>query len=66
MIRFETSPARIASFKFTKWPGIVVGSITATKTTPKTRGMTRPVTEAVLCIVTTKATIKPIRNRSVN
>lgn len=45
---------------------MVLGSITATNTTPKANGSTRPVTAEVLSIVTTKAIINPMRNRSVS
>jgi hypothetical protein len=46
--------------------GMVVGSITATNTTPATKGKTRPVTVDVLSMVTTRAMIKPMRNTSLN
>ena len=66
MIELETSPAKMALPRLADAPGMVAGRITATKTTPKTRGMTRPVTAAVLRIITTSATISPMRNRSVS
>jgi hypothetical protein len=66
MIALETSPVRIASFRLTVLLGMVVGSMTATKTMPKISGMTRPVTAAVRCMVTTKAMIRPILKRSVS
>ena len=64
--RFETSPARMAWVRLAEPPGIVVGNITATKTTPQARGTKRPVTGAVLNIVITRAMISPMRNTSVN
>ena len=66
MIRFETSPARMASMRLAEPLGIVLGNITATNTTPKANGRTRPVTAEVLSIVTTRAIIIPMRNRSVS
>jgi len=66
MIELEISPARMASPELEDAFGMVAGSITATNTTPRTRGMNRPVTDAVLRIVTTSATISPIRNRSLS
>ena len=66
MIVFETSPARMAPVKLTDVRGRVAGNITATNTTPKTSGSTRPVTAAVLRMVYTKPMISPMRNRSVS
>ena len=66
MIVLETSPVRMASVRLADAPGMVAGSMAATKITPKTKGNTRPVTEAVLRIVTTRAMIRPIRKMSVN
>ena len=66
MIALDNSPAMIALVRLPEFPGIVVGSITATKTIPAAKGSTRPVTGEVLSIVITKAMIKPMRNTSVN
>jgi len=66
MLRFETSPVRMDSTRLAEPLGMVVGSITATNTTPKAKGKTDPVTAAVLRVVTTRAIISPMRNTSVN
>ena len=66
MSKFETSPASMASMRLAEPLGMVLGRITATNTTPKANGRTCPVTAAVLRIVTTRAIIMPMRNRSVS
>ena len=66
MIKLDTTPTMTASLRFVDALGMVVGKITATNTTPATKGMSLPVTAEVRCIVTTSATINPIRNTSVN
>ena len=45
---------------------MVLGTITATNTTPATKGKMRPVTEEVLSMVTTRAMIRPMRNTSLS
>ena len=46
--------------------GMVVGKITATNSTPITKGRARPVTADVLSIVITSAIKRPMRNKSLN